>query len=151
MRNLLPVPLVCLGLLAVSPAVALDPGEMPATASAKAHADLRRAVRADGKLTVEVRFLTDFAGYSGEKIYTDLDETAVHVDAGGQRYPLLRDAAGKPMAPQALELKFNYDPAKNPRVGSWKAVFVAPPAGVNEAVLILPNVAPIGPFPITDR
>lgn len=151
MRIPLLVPLFCFGLMAVSPAVALNPGDLPATASTKAHAELRRAVREEGKLTVEVRFLTDFAGYSGEKIYTDLDEAAVHVDAGGQSYALLRDASGTPMAPKALELKFNYDPARNPRVGSWKAVFAAPPAGVNEAVLILPNVAPIGPFPITDR
>ncbi|WP_435164774.1 hypothetical protein [Falsirhodobacter sp. 1013] len=38
----------------------------------------------------------------------------------------------------------------NPRVGSWKGTFTAPPAEVTGAVLILPNLAPV-PLTIKDR
>lgn len=135
-------------LLFALPAVAADLATLPVTASGHAHAETRRAMREDGLLSVELRFLTDYAGYSGEEIYTSTD--GVYVEAGGQRYPLAPDEEGHLQAPEHLELKFNYDPEKNPRVGSWKGTFTAPPAEVTEAVLILPNLAPV-PLTIKDR
>ncbi|MBJ3777329.1 hypothetical protein [Acuticoccus mangrovi] len=143
-----------LGAVATPASHAFDAAALPQTASGHAYAEVRRAVRKADALTIELRFVTDEAGYSGEAIYADLDEAslgAIHVEAGGRRYDLARDAAGKPRAPTALELTFNYDPSKNPRVGSWKGVFSAPPGDVVDATLFLPNVAVIGPFAISDH
>lgn len=120
---------------------AKDLSDLPATAGGHAHAELRHADRKDGTLTVEVRFLTDYEGYSGETLYETPE--GVHVEANGTSYPLVS-------APESFELKFNYDPARNPRVGEWEAEFEAPPADVTEAVLIIPNVDPI-PLRIRDR
>lgn len=120
-----------------------DMAALPASASGKAHAQLRKADLKDGKLTVELRFLTDYAGYSGEEIYADAAKADIHVEADGKSFPLAKDDAGKPMAPAQLMLKFNYDPGKNPRVGTWKGTFDAPPAGRETATLVMPNFAPV--------
>lgn len=96
------------------------------TAGGHAWAEVRRALVKDGMLHLELRFLTDYVGYSGEKIYEGIP-------------------------PEKLELSFNYDPQRNPRVGEWRADFVAPEQDVAEAWLHMPNMAPIGPFPISRR
>ncbi|MBL3587591.1 hypothetical protein JMM61_19935 [Rhodovulum sulfidophilum] len=144
-----------LGFMAAMPALADDIGSLPATAGGHAHAKVVHAIRKDGALKVELRFVTDYASYSGETLYDGLDaanaDEMIWVEAGGRRYPLSRDTSGTPEAPAALELTFNYDPARNPRVAKWEGVFEAPPAGLDEAELVLPNVAGIGPFRIRDR
>lgn len=130
-----------------------DYSDLPQTPSTHAYAELRDADREDGKLSIEVRFLTDRSGYSGETIYRDLADatSTIYVEAGGKKYSLVNDEDGKPDADERLELQFNYDPDKNPRVGSWEGVFEAPPAEVTEATLILPNVEKIGPFEISNQ
>lgn len=133
-----------------APAYALDQAK-PATASEKAWANVRKATRQGDAVLVELRFETDYEGYSGETIYEKLADgaidDAIYLTAGGQRFPLLRDD-GKVAAPAELKLTFNYDPGRNPRVGDWKARFVAPPADAKDVMLTLPNVAPIGPITI---
>ncbi|MFC0219590.1 hypothetical protein ACFFJ7_14420 [Pseudochelatococcus lubricantis] len=119
----------------------------PLTASGKAWATVRKAVRQGDTVAVELRFETDYAGYSGETIYEKVADGAIYLSAGDTRFPLLREN-DKPAAPDELKLKFNYDPTKNPRVGDWKARFAAPPADAANVTLTLPNVAPIGPITI---
>ncbi|MFT3689137.1 hypothetical protein [Paenirhodobacter sp.] len=140
--------LLCAGLSL--PAFAEVP-QKAMTAGGHAWGEVKRAVVKDGVLHVEAQFLTDYVGYSGERLYADIPadrlNAAIYVMKGDQTFPLwLRD--GKAKVPGKLDLTFNYDPQRNPRVGKWQADFVAPEADVTEAFLILPNVAPIGPFPI---
>lgn len=124
------------------------------TASGHAYAEPYRAVRRDGVLHLEVRFKTDYPGYSGELIYEDIPldriDGRIYAEFGDQSFSLLREE-GEIQAPDRLHLGFNYDPERNPRVGAWKADFVAPMHDVNEVTLFMPNVAPIGPFIIHDR
>lgn len=49
-----------------------EAAEKPLTAGGHAWADMRRAAVRDGILHLEVQFLTDYVGYSGEKIYEDI-------------------------------------------------------------------------------
>ncbi|MBE0463046.1 MAG: hypothetical protein ACTIDY_10130 [Halomonadaceae bacterium] len=147
--------LSCLMLAAVasSPALALNAEQAP-TASGHAYAEPYKAVRKDGVLHIEVRFVTDYPGYSGELIYEDIPleriDGQIYAEFGDQSFSLLRQDGGV-VAPDNLHLGFNYDPSKNPRVGSWKADFVAPMHDVNEVTIFMPNVAPIGPIAIRDR
>ncbi|MFT4012239.1 MAG: hypothetical protein QM682_02330 [Paracoccus sp. (in: a-proteobacteria)] len=155
MRSKFTAALFGFSLSLIAPVHAFDAAGLAVTTSGKAWAELHKANRKDGKLSIELRFLTRTSGYSGEVIYTDLAALPAaevpHLTAGGRDYPLFLDAAGKPMAPDRAETSFNYDPEKNPRVGTWKAVFEAPPAEAGDVMLILPNVAPIGPLGIKDR
>lgn len=123
------------------------------TKSGQAWASLRKAVRHGEVVEIELRFETDYAGYSGEIIYDDLPgadaaRRTIFLTAGDAVFSLATEN-GEPAAPAELRLKFNYNPAKNPRVGSWVARFVAPPADVETVILTLPNLPPIGPFAIS--
>ncbi|MGV6871764.1 hypothetical protein ACUSIJ_03610 [Pseudochelatococcus sp. B33] len=133
------------------PAAVHAADDKPLTKSGKAWATVRKAVRQDNTVAIELRFETDYEGYSGETIYEKLSadamDDAIYLTAGDKRYPLHREN-GKAAAPGALKLTFNYDPKKNPRVGDWKAQFDAPPAEAAEVTLTLPNVAPIGPIAV---
>lgn len=141
-----------LGVIPVGAALADEAGADKAhTSSGHAWAEVRRATVKDDVLHVEVYFLTDYVGYSGEKIYENIPadrlNASIYVMKGDQTFPLwLKD--GQPAMPDKLELTFNYDPQRNPRVGKWQADFVAPGHDVKEAFLQLPNVELIGPFPI---
>ena len=154
LRSFLAAALLAAGCLApAGPALAGEDGRA-LTAGGHAWAEVRKATRKDGVLHVEVQFLTDYSGYSGEKIYdaipADRLDASVYVSAGDQTFPLWREG-GVAALPDRLELAFNYDPGRNPRVGKWAGDFVAPGADVSEVVLHLPNVAPLGPFPVRDR
>lgn len=132
---------------------ALDAERFP-TASGHAYAEPYRAVRKEGVLHVELRFVTDYAGYSGELIYKDIPleriDGLIYAEFGDQSFSLLREK-GRVVAPNSLRLGFNYDPERNPRVGAWQADFVAPQHDVDEITIFMPNVAPIGPIAIRDR
>ncbi|WP_172118297.1 hypothetical protein [Halomonas hibernica] len=139
--------------LASTPAFALNAERAP-TASGHAYAEPYKAVRKEGVLHIEVRFVTDYPGYSGEIIYDDIPldriDGQIYAEFGDQSFSLLREDGGV-VAPDNLRLSFNDEPDKNPRVGTWKADFVAPMHDVNEVMLFMPNVAPIGPIVIRDR
>ncbi|MBE0404023.1 hypothetical protein CZ787_17820 [Halomonas citrativorans] len=145
--------LLLLTTLASTPAFALNAERAP-TASGHAYAEPYKAVRKEGVLHIEVRFVTDYPGYSGEIIYEDIPldriDGQIYAEFGDQSFSLLREDGGV-VAPDNLRLSFNYEPDKNPRVGTWKADFVAPMHDVNEVMLFMPNVAPIGPIVIRDR
>lgn len=135
------------------PALALNAEQAP-TASGHAYAEPYKAIRKDDVLHIEVRFVTDYPGYSGELIYEDIPleriDGQIYAEFGDQSFSLLRKEGGV-VVPDSLHLGFNYEPSKKPRVGSWKADFVAPMHDVNEVMLFMPNVAPIGPIAIQDR
>ncbi|MGO2149256.1 hypothetical protein [Halomonas sp.] len=57
--------------LASTSAFALNAERAP-TASGHAYAEPYKAVRKEGVLHIEVRFVTDYPGYSGEIIYDDI-------------------------------------------------------------------------------
>lgn len=145
--------LLLLTTLASTPAFALNAERAP-TASGHAYAEPYKAVRKEGVLHIEVRFVTDYPGYSGEIIYDDIPldriDGQIYAEFGDQSFSLLREDGGV-VAPDSLRLSFNDEPDKNPRVGTWKADFVAPMHDVNEVMLFMPNVAPIGPIVIRDR
>lgn len=123
------------------------------TASNQAEAQVIRAVRTDGQLKVDLRFETVADTFGGEIIYADLSSNRidrdVYLEAGGQRWPL--SAAGKAAIPKTLRLNFSYDRKKNPRVGSWQGLFVAPPPTVKHVTLSLPDLPPIPDIAIVDR
>lgn len=145
--------LLLMTILASTPAFALNAERAP-TASGHAYAEPYKAVRKEGVLHIEVRFVTDYPGYSGEIIYDDIPldriDGQIYAEFGDQSFSLLREDGGV-VAPDNLRLSFNDEPDKNPRVGTWKADFVAPMHDVNEVMLFMPNVAPIGPIVIRDR
>lgn len=145
--------LLLLAMLASTPTFALNAERYP-TASGHAYAEPYKAVRKEGVLHIEVRFVTDYPGYSGELIYENIPleriDGLIYTEFGDQSFSLLRENGGV-VAPDSLHLSFNYEPEKNPRVGTWKADFVAPMHDVNEVMLFMPNVAPIGPIAIRDR
>ncbi|ADO42421.1 hypothetical protein [Ketogulonicigenium vulgare] len=126
---------------------------MAPTASGYAYANIKKADRSVGVLHIEVEFITDMQGYSGELIYgpipaTDLDST-IYLQAGDAHLPLIR-VDGVANIHDTMQLAFNYNPNRNPRVGRWQGDFIAP-EGAAPVYLILPNVAPIGPITIRDR
>ncbi|MEH2920831.1 hypothetical protein ACFFL1_09465 [Samsonia erythrinae] len=123
------------------------------TASDQAEAQVIRAVRQGDQLKIDLRFETVADTFGGEIIYDDLSseriENDVYLEAEGQRWPL--SAAGKAAVAKTLRLNFSYDRKKNPRVGSWQGLFVAPPATVERVTLILPGLPPIPDIVIINR
>lgn len=118
-------------------------------------AKVLKAVRENGVLHVELRFEATSEPFGGEIVYRDVKPeqwaSAFHVDAGDQRFALLRDSAGTPAAPAELRLNFSYDITKNPRVGAWKGDFAAPPAAVKEISVSVLNLPAIEHVAIVDK
>ncbi|ATA18329.1 hypothetical protein EDC48_103102 [Gibbsiella quercinecans] len=150
-----PHALMLCGLLLLQSLPAVHAAERPTvpTASTNAEAQVMRAIRKNGELTVDLRFETTADTFGGEIIYGNLQpedwKNQFYVEADGQRWPL--SSEGQQKAPAELRLNFSYDRKKNPRVGTWQGKFVAPPATVTEVTLKLPGLAPIPAIPITDR
>lgn len=144
--------LLLLATLASTPTFAHSAERAP-TASGNAYAEPYKAIRKDGVLHIEVRFVTDYPGYSGELIYEDIPleriDGQIYTEFGDQSFSLLRENGGV-VAPDSLHLSFN-DSENSSRVGFWKADFVAPLHDVHQVTLFMPNVAPIGPIVIQDR
>lgn len=114
-----------------------------------------KVVRENDVLHVELRFEATSEPFGGEIVYRDVKPeqwaSAFHVDAGDQRFLLLRNAAGAPAAPAELRLNFSYDITKNPRVGAWKGEFSAPPATVKEISVSILNLPVIEHVKIVDK
>ncbi|WP_131665670.1 hypothetical protein [Pectobacterium carotovorum] len=145
--------LLCSALLC--PTLTVQAAEKPTamTASNQAEAQVIRAVRQEGQLKVDLRFETIADTFGGEIIYDNLPpdgiDNAFYLEAEGQRWAL--SPAGKAAVPKTLRLNFSYDRKKNPRVGSWQGLFVAPPATVKHVTLTLPGLPPIPDILIVDR
>ncbi|HEX7070652.1 MAG TPA: hypothetical protein VF190_07590 [Rhodothermales bacterium] len=141
--------------VALAAGVAPEPAGQDAIASGltdngMVEARVVEASRKDGILSIKVRFvpLVKDASYS-ETIYDDLSELQrdLYVLVGGQKYLLLQDSQGKPLASPTLEIEIEEG---HPYAGYWYGRFHAPPPEVKQVSLTLPGVEPIEPIAITN-
>lgn len=110
-------------------------------------AELFEATREDGVLTVKVRFRNT----GTEEVYKGFetghgDYSQFYVTAENQKYFVLKDSDGAPLAPKYLDVRL--EPGQT---STWWAKFPAPPAGVTEFDLVMHDVPPFENIPITDR
>jgi hypothetical protein len=110
-------------------------------------AELYEATREDGVLTVKVRFRNT----GTEEVYKGFethhgDYRQFYVTAENQKYFVLKDSDGAPLAPTYLDVRL--EPGQT---STWWAKFPAPPAGVAEFDLVMHETPPFENIPITDR
>lgn len=117
-------------------------------------AEVSSAIRRAEAFTVSIVFSTDDSAYGGEVIYEDIPPEdvvrRVYVQAGDRDYPLRR-FGGEVAMPSALHLSPYEGEGGRFVVGAWEAAFEPPASDLREIMLYLPNVGPIGPFPIRNR
>lgn len=141
---------------AAMPSLASENARLRATplTTGGAVAEVTHAVRRDRIMTIVVQFVTDDPDYRGETIYADIPENEivrrVYLQAGDRDFALLREG-GEIHMPEALHLEANESEEAGVVVGEWEGVFVAPDSDLREITLFLPNLDPIGPFPIRNR
>lgn len=110
-------------------------------------AELTEATRKEGVLTVKVRFRnsgTEDNVYHGFETGHG-DYSRFYVTAGDQKYFVLKDSEGAPLAPKYLDV--NLDAGQT---STWWAKFPAPPASETTFDLIMPDVTPFEDVPIRD-
>jgi len=110
-------------------------------------AELTEATRKDGVLTVKIRFRntgTDPLHHSFETGHGAYER--FYVTAGTQKYFVLKDTEGEPLAPKYLDV--NLDPGAT---STWWAKFPAPPASETTIDLVIPDTPPFEDIPIADR
>lgn len=116
-------------------------------------AEVTSAVREGKTLTVTARFTAFDPAYDGEVIYDGLSMAEIirslFLKTGDRDFQVLTKAS-VPQIPDMLALA-PYPSGKGPQVvGVWRGVFVAPTQDLKVITLLLPNMLPIGPFPIVD-
>jgi hypothetical protein len=137
-----------------------DPESNPAAAPATARvlqvqevnepgllAELTEVTRKDGVLTVKIRFRntgTDVLHHAFETGHGAYDR--FYVTAGTQKYFVLKDTEGEPLAPKYLDV--NLDPGAT---STWWAKFPAPPPSETTIDLVIPDAPPIEDVAIGDR
>ena len=110
-------------------------------------AELTEVTRKDGVLTVKIRFRNTGA----EDVYHGFETRhgayeLFYVTAGTQKYFILKDTEGEPLAPKYLNVSL--DPGQT---STWWAKFPAPPASETTIDLVIPDTPPFEDIPITDR
>lgn len=109
-------------------------------------AELTEATRKDGVLTIKVRFR-----HTGpERVYHSFETdhgrySRFYVTAGDQKYFVLKDSEGAPLAPQYLRVDLEPNLTM-----TWWAKFPAPPAGQATFDLVMPDLVPFEDVPIRD-
>jgi len=109
-------------------------------------ADLTEATRKEGVLTVKVRFRNTGTESVSESFTTFSDYSSFYVTAGEQKFFILEDAEGAPLAPKDLYVSLDAG-----ETTTWWGKFPAPPATETTFDLVVPNVTPFEDVPITDR
>jgi hypothetical protein len=110
-------------------------------------AELTEATRKDAVLTVKVRFRNTGADNAIHSFETGHGDYGLfYVTAENQKYFVLKDSEGAPLAPKYLSV--NLEPGQTM---TWWAKFPAPPAGVTTFDLVIPDTPPFEDIPITDR
>lgn len=110
-------------------------------------AELTEVTRKDGVLTVKVRFRN-----TGSETLHHAFEThhgryeRFYVTAGDQKYFVLKDSEGEPLAPKYLTV--DLDPGAT---STWWAKFPAPPASATAIDLVIADTPPFEDVPIADR
>lgn len=110
-------------------------------------AELTEATRKNGVLTVKIRFrntATDDVNHNFETRHGGYE--LFYVTAGTQKYFVLKDTEGEPLAPKYLEVHLNPG-----ATSTWWAKFPAPPASETTIDLVIPDTPPFEDVPITDR
>jgi hypothetical protein len=110
-------------------------------------AELTEATRKDGVLTVKIRFRntgTDPLHHAFETGHGRYER--FYVTAGTQKYFVLKDTEGEPLAPKYLDV--NLDPGAT---STWWAKFPAPPSSETTIDLVIPDAPPFEDIPIADR
>lgn len=110
-------------------------------------AELTEVTRKDGVLTVKIRFRntgTDPLHHAFETGHGAYDR--FYVTAGTQKYFVLKDTEGEPLAPKYLDV--NLDPGAT---STWWAKFPAPPASETTIDLVIPDAPPFEDVAIADR
>ena len=110
-------------------------------------AELTEATREDGVLTIKVRLRNT----GTEEVYKGFetghgDYSYFYVTAENQKYFILKDSEGAPLAPRYLNP--NLDPGAT---STWWGKYPAPPANVTEIDFVMHDVPPFENIPITDR
>jgi hypothetical protein len=110
-------------------------------------AELTEATREDGVLTIKLRLRNAGAADVNKSFETGHGRYELfYVTAENQKYFILKDSEGAPLAPVYLEAQLG--PGETT---TWWGKFPAPPAGVAEIDFVMPEVAPFENIPITDR
>src|SRR5688572_19708769 len=110
-------------------------------------AELTEATREDGVLTVKIRLRNTGTVRVDKAFETNHGEYRYfYVTAENQKYFILKDAEGAPLAPVYLSL--NLEPGQT---ATWWGKYPAPPAGVAEFDFVMYDVPPFENIPITDR
>ena len=110
-------------------------------------AELTEVTRKDGVLTVKIRFRntgSDVIHHSFETHHGRYE--LFYVTAGSQKYFVLKDSEGEPLAPKYLTV--DLDPGAT---STWWAKLPAPPASETSIDLVIPDAPPFEDVPITDR
>ncbi|HUF90486.1 MAG TPA: hypothetical protein VMR66_10980 [Gemmatimonadota bacterium] len=110
-------------------------------------AELTEVTRKDGVLTVKIRFRNTGTEDTYNAFETNHGRYEFfYVTAGTQKYFVLKDTEGAPLAPKYLNVSL--DPGAT---STWWAKFPAPPASENTIDLVIPDTPPFEDIPITDR
>jgi hypothetical protein len=139
------------GAAATSPATAPAAGAVIQTqevnGAAGLVAELTEATREDGVLTVKLRLRNGGTADVNKSFETGHGRYELfYVTAENQKYFILKDSEGAPLAPVYLEAQLGPGATT-----TWWGKFPAPPAGVAEFDFVMPDVPPFENVPITDR
>jgi len=110
-------------------------------------AELTEATREDGVLTIKVRLRNTGTEERYKSFETNHGAyTLFYVTAENQKYFILKDSEGEPLAPVYLTVTLG--PGET---STWWGKYPAPPSSVTEFDFIMHEVPPFENIPITDR
>lgn len=125
------------------PAVVIQSQEVDATPGLVA--EMIEAKRKEGVLTIKVRFRNTGSESAWHNFETGHgDYSLFYVTAGDQKFLVLKDTEGAPLAPKYLNVSL-----ETGQTLTWWAKFPAPPAGEATFDLIIPDIPPFEDIPIT--
>ena len=110
-------------------------------------AELTEATREDGVLTIKLRLRNTGTEERYKSFETNHGAyTLFYVTAENQKYFILKDSEGEPLAPVYLTVTLG--PGET---STWWGKYPAPPSSVTEFDFIMHEVPPFENIPITDR
>lgn len=120
-------------------------------ANGRAEAQVVEASRANGVLTLRVRFQRAPGADGHDPVYYGSPASwkdNIYVTAGDKKYFLLADTEGDPLASDDLTLRLDED---IPVAATWFGKFPAPGPEIGAISLVLPEVEPLDNIPVSDR
>lgn len=109
-------------------------------------AEIIEATRKEGVLTVKVRFRNT----GTESVYNSFETghgnySRFYVTAGDQKYFVLKDSEGEPLAPRYLNVSLDQGETM-----TWWGKFPAPPLSETTIDLVMPDMPPFEDVPVRD-